>query len=93
MNIVSVCVAAHGNLRKNFQAVYMSYPGQYECLDCCHGKTKPTIKTIISKDAKIVSVTKDPDDKNFVIVGYRRETKNSGIIFCPLSDTQKEKND
>lgn len=74
--------------------VYLSYPGQYECLDCCSCKTKPTIKTIIPKDAKIVSVTKDPDDKKSVIIGYRRETKNnSGVIFCPFPDAQKEKND
>lgn len=73
--------------------VYLSYPGQYECLDCCHGKTKPTIETIIPKDAKIVSVTKDPDDDNSVIVGYRSETKNSGIIFCPFPNAQEEKND
>lgn len=62
------------------RGVYLSYPGQYDCLECCEARKnkKPEIKTIFT--------TKIADNKELSVeTNIKGKIKNkSGVIFCPF---------
>ena len=64
-------------LNQMSRGVYLSYPGQYDCLECCEARKnkKPEIKVIQPAYT----------DKDFEVLPYKGKIKNkSGVIFCPF---------